>query len=285
MSKINKRITVRFFTINAEKNFFNDFVAICQANQINDKPVRVFNLRDRKHLVKIYHETERCGSKAYFLSVIRERNTWQARALVDGTISPINLNQGILGDPYYYLIIPEVTMILGFTTGPSASLRSVANTILQQFRKDRMSKVFLEPISNDNEYLKAKNLVKYSEVRLSVNPTSLSQAGDDLPDIFKGLTTSPFMASSSKLEITVSDIGESGFSQEDLLDAVDYLSDNNCCTSLVIKGLDANGAIQQYNLTKTHLRYSTILHLREQFIDETKAKDIVLDAYTSTTGL
>lgn len=285
MGKIKKRITVRYFAIDAENSFFTDFVAVCQANQINDKPVRVFNLRDKKHLVKIHDEYEHRGQKAFFLTVVRERNTWQARALADGTISAIPLNQGILGDPYYYLVIPECKVLLGFTTGPSASLRSVANSVMQQFRKDRTSRVILEPISKEREYARIKELVEYTEVRFSVNPSSLSKAGDELPDIFKGLNSSPFMASSSKLELTVSDFGEGGFTQENLFDAVDYLSDNECCTTLVVKGVNGDGEKLQLNLNRAYLSYSTHLHLRGKFVDEKRAKDIVLDAFTSMDKL
>ncbi|MBU1042094.1 MAG: hypothetical protein KKF77_13435 [Proteobacteria bacterium] len=285
MSKIKKRITVRFFSIDAEVSFITDFVAVCQANQINGKPVRVFSVREKKHLVKIHDELEHRGHKAFFLSVVRERNTWQARALADGTISAIPLNQGILGDPYYFMLVPESKIILGFTTGPNASLRSVANTVMQQFRKDRTSRVSLEPISNEREHSRIKELVKYTEVRLSVNPAALSQAEDDLPDIFKGLKASPFLANSSKLELTVSDFGEGRFTQDDLFDVIDYLSDNECCTTLIVKGIDCDGVSQQINLNKTYLNYSTILELRGQFVDEKRAIGIVLDALASKDRL
>lgn len=285
MGKIKKRITVRFFSIDADNSFFNDFVSINQANRINEKSVRVFNIRDKKHLIKIYDKLEYSNRNVFFLSAVRERNTWQARALSDGTISAIPLNQGILGDPYYFLVVPECKIMLGFTTGPSASVRSVANTILQQFKKDRTSKISLEPISKEREYTRLKDLVELTEVRFSINPSSLSESGDDFPYIFKGLSSSPFMASSSKLELTISDFGDKGFTQENLLDAVDYLSDNEYCTTLVVKGLDSKGEKQLLNLNKAYLRYNTIVHIRGHFVDEKMAKIIVLDALSSQNVL
>ncbi|WP_031485830.1 hypothetical protein [Maridesulfovibrio frigidus] len=281
MGKIKKRITVRFFSIGANNDFFKDFISIHQANQINDKPVRVFSIRDKKHLIKIHDELDHKGRKVYFLSVVRERNTWQARALADGTISAIPLNQGILGDPYYYLVVPECKIILGFTTGPSASVRSVANAILQHFKKDRTSVIILEPISKEREYAKLQDLTEFTEVRFSVDPSSLNESGDELPSIFKGLNASPFMANSSKLELTISDFGEEGFTQEALLDAVDYLSDNECCTTLIVKGVDREGEKRQLNLNTAYLSHSSFINLRGKFIDEKLAKDIILNALTS----
>lgn len=285
MGKIKKRITVRFFSIDADNSFFNDFVSINQANRINEKVVRVFNIRDKKHLIKIHDKLEHSTRDVFFLSVVRERNTWQVRALSDGTISAIPLNQGILGDPYYFLVVPECKIILGFTTGPSASVRSVASAILQQFKKDRTSKISLEPISKEREYTRLKDLNELTEVKLSVNPSLLSESGDELPNIFQGLSASPFMTSSSKLELTISDFKDKGFTQESLFDAIDYLSDNECCTELVVKGVDNDGEIQQLNLNKTYLRYSIIIHIRGNFVDENMAKNIVLDALSSQSVL
>lgn len=281
MGKIKKRITVLFFSIDADNSFFNDFVSINQANRINEKHVRVINIRGKKHLIKIHDKLEHSKRDVFFLSIVRERNTWQARALSDGTISAIPLNQGILGDPYYYLVVPEGKIILGFTTGPIASVRSVANAILQQFRKDRTSKISLAPISKEQEYERLKDLNELTEVRFSVNPSSLSESGDELPNIFKGLSSSPFMASSSKLELTISDFRDTSFTQENILDAVDYLSDNEYCTTLVVKGVDSEGEKQLLNLNRAYLRYSTIIHIRGNFVDEKIAKNIVLDALNS----
>ena len=285
MGKIKKRITVRFFSIDADNSFFNDFVSINQASRINEKCVRVINIRDKKHLIKIHDKLEHSKRPVFFLSVVRERNTWQARALSDGTISAIPLNQGILGDPYYFLVVPECKIILGFTTGPSASVRSVANAILQQFNKDRTSKISLEPISKEREYTRLKDLNELTEVRFSVNPSSLSESGDELPNIFKGLSSSPFLMGSSKLELTLSDFRDTDFTQENLLDAVDYLSDNEFCTKLVVKGVDSEGEEQQLNLNKTYLRHSTNIHIRGNFVDEKMAKTIVLDALNSQSVL
>jgi hypothetical protein len=285
MGKIKKRITVRFFSIDADNSFFNDFVSINQANRINEKPVRVFNIRDKKHFIKIHDKLEHGKRDVFFLSAVRERNTWQARALSDGTISAIPLNQGILGDLYYFLVVPEYKIILGFTTGPSASVRSVANAILQQFKKDRTSKINLEPISKEREYARLKELSVLTEVKISVNPSLLSESGDELPSIFKELSSSPFMTSSSKLELTISDFKDTGFTQENLLDAVDYLSDNECCTALIVKGVDVEGKKQLLNLNKAYLRYSIIIHIRGNFVDEKMAKNIILDALTSQNDL
>jgi hypothetical protein len=285
MGKIKKRIIVRFFSIDADNSFFNDFVSIYEANRINEKTVRVFNIRDKKHLIKIYEKIEHSKHDVFFLSVVRERNTWQARALADGTISAIPLNQGILGDPYYFLVVPECKIILGFTTGPSASVRSVANAILQQFKKDRTSKISLEPISKEREYARLKDLNELTEVRFSVDPSSLSESGDELPHIFKELNSSPFMTSSSKLELTISNFKDTGFTKENLLDTVDYLSCNECCTTLVVKGVDSEGEKQQLNLNATYLIYSAFINIRGNFVDEKIAKNIIFDALNSQNVL
>ena len=117
MNRIKKRITVRFFSIKANDSFFDDFISIHNANQANEKDVRIINIREKKHLIKIHEELQHQDNSVFFLSVVRERNTWQTRALGNGTISGIPLNQGIIGDPYYFMVVPGDRIILGFTTG------------------------------------------------------------------------------------------------------------------------------------------------------------------------
>ncbi|MDR1341120.1 MAG: hypothetical protein LBK58_13855 [Prevotellaceae bacterium] len=281
MDKIKKKITVRFFSIDTSNDFFEDFVSSHQANLTVDKPVRIFNIRDKKHLIKIYAPLEQNEYKLFFLSIVRERTTWQAKALADGTISAIHLNQGILGDLFYYLVIPARKILLGFTAGPSASVRSVANTVLQQFKKDRTSKIALEPISEESEYTKLNDLAEFTEIRFCLAPSLLSDSSDDMPNIFRELKASPFMASSSKLELTVSEFGEGRFTHEDLLVTVDYLADNDCCTTLFIKGVDSGGQKIQLDFNKVYMTHNIYVQLRGNIVDEESAKAVILEALIS----
>lgn len=278
MSKLKKKITVRFFSISAISAFFEDFVSGHNANLANAKPVRFFTIRDKKYLIKIHQPVELGGEKAYFLSVVRERITWQAKALIDGTISGVHSNQGLIGDLYYYLVMPNKKAILGFTTGLSASVRSVANAILDQFKKDRSSKIELEPLSRENEYARLKDIAEFTEMRFKLAPALLSGVGDDMPSLFRGLKASPFMASSSKLELTFSEFAKSGFTRDELFEAIDYLADNECCTSLIIKAVDNDGEKMQLDLNKTYLAHTQQIQLRGNFVDEELAKNVILSA-------
>ena len=280
MSKIKKKITVRFFSIDTDSEFFDDFVSAYNANLTNEKPIRIFNIRDKKHLIKIYPPMEHCEQQIFFLSVVKERITWQARAFVDGTISAIHTNQGLIGDLYYYLVVPSLKSILGFTTGPTSSVRSVANTVLQQFKKDRTSKISLEPSTHENEYTKLQDLAEFTEVRFRLAPSMLSDYTDDMPNIFRELKASSFLSNSPNLELTISipQTNDGGFSQEDLMGIIDYLADSESCTALIIKGINHGGEKLQLNFNNTYVAYSTDASLRGNFIDEELAKTIILKA-------
>lgn len=281
MAKIKRKITVRFFSIDTNNEFFEELVSINHTNWANDKPVRILNIRDKKHLIKTYAPMEHLSQTILFFSVVRERATWQVRAIADGTISGIHSNQGLIGDIYYYLVVPSRKSILGFTTGPSTTVRTVASVMLQQFRNNRGSKIILEPTAKESEYTKLKELTEFIEMRFSLNPSLLSEPDADMPEIFRELKASPFMANSSKLELTVSEFGEAGFTHEDILAAVDYLADNDCCTALFIKGIGSDGEKLQMDLNKANLTYNAHLQVRDNFVDEESAKNIMLDALAS----
>lgn len=278
MNRIKKRITVRFFSIKANDSFFDDFISIYSANQANEKDVRIINIRKKKHLIKIHKELQHQDNSVFFLSVVRERNTWQTRALGNGTISGIPLNQGIIGDPYYFMVVPGDRIILGFTTGLFGSLKSVANTTLQQFNKDRLSRVALEHISKKKEFSKLRELSGYNKLHFKVKATSLGEPNEDTPGILRELFAAPFMANSSQIGLTFDEIGEDGFSERYLIDIVDYLSENEGCSSLTVHGLDSEGVKVHLDFSKAYYIFKTEIEIRSKFVDESKAKDVLFDA-------
>lgn len=281
MNRIKKRITVRFFSIKANDSFFDDFISIHNANQANEKNVRIINIHDKKHLIKIHEVLQYQEESVFFLSVVRERNTWQARALGDGTISGIPLNQGIIGDPYYFFVEPKDRIIFGFTTGLSGSLKSAANTTLQQFNKDRTSKITLEPVSNEREFSRLKELSGYNKLYFKVDATSLGEPNEGTPELLRQLNAVPFMANNSEIALTFTEIGGDGFSESDLVDIVSYLSENDGCSALTVQGLDNDGVKVHLNFINIYATFKTDIEIRNNFIDEKEAKKILFNALSS----
>ena len=277
MNRLTKLITVRFFEINANDTYFDDFVSIHKANRVNEKNVRIINIRDKKHLIKI-HDEPNDRNYLFFLSVVRERITWQIRALGNGKITGIPLNQGIIGDPYYFMILPYNKIIFGFTTGPIGSLKSVASSVLQQFNKDRTSIVTVDHISEKKEFSKLRELSGYNKLYFKIDTTSLGDINDETPGILRELCSSPFISSKSQIALTFSEIGKDGFAENDLIEIVDYLSENDGCSALTVQGLDKEGVKVHLDFSKAYIIYKTKIELRNKFIDENNAKTILNNA-------
>jgi hypothetical protein len=281
MNRIKKMIFVRFLRIKAKDSFFNDFISIHNANRKNEKSVRIISIRDKKHLIKIHDELHYQNDRLYLLSVVRERITWQTRAIGNGKISGIPLNQGIIGDPYYFLVVPDDRMILGFTTGPSGSLKSVATSILQQFNKDRLSRVTLEHITKKKELSKLRELSGYNKLYFKVNTTSIGELNEETPGILRDICTAPFMVNNSDIALTFSDIGKDGFSEKELVEIVDFLSENEGCSALTVQGLDTEGVKIHLDFSKAYAIFKTQIEVRNKYVDEKVAKDILLNAVKS----
>jgi hypothetical protein len=281
MNRIKKRITVRFFSIRANDSFFDDFISIHNANQANEKNVRIINIREKKYLIKIHEALPHQNNRVFFLSVVRERNTWQVRALADGTISGIPLNQGIMGDPYYFFVEPKDKIILGFTTGMSGSLKGIANSTLQQFSKDRTTKVTLEPVSNEREFSRLKELSGYNKLYFKVDTTSLDEPNEGVPELLRQLNAVPFMANNSEIALTITEIGGDGFSESKLVEIVSYLSEYDGCSALTVHGVDNEGVKVHLDFSKTYAIFKTDIEIRDKFVDETEAKKILFNALSS----
>ncbi|MEW8288232.1 MAG: DUF6731 family protein [Candidatus Thiodiazotropha endolucinida] len=280
MNRIRRKVVVRFLSIKANNSFFGDINAILDSNLENNN-VRIISIREKKHLIKIHAKQDYQSSSVYFLSVVRERNTWQVRALGNGSISSIPLNQGILGDPYYFFLLPKSKVLLGFTTGPSGSLKSTANAVLQQFNKDRTSRIVLEPVTKEREFEKLKDLSGYHKLHFKVDANALGDFTESTPDIFRELSSSPFFSINSQIALTISEIGEKGFSETDLVDIVSYLSENDGCSALTVQGVDNEGSKVHLDFNKAYAVYKTEIQTRTKFIDEVNAESILISALES----
>ena len=111
MNRIKKRIIVRFFSIEANNNFWDNFTSTYNANLATENDTRIINLRGKKHFIKTNNEFQHDDTGVFFLSVVRERNTWQVKALGTGAVSGMKLNQGIIGDPYYFFVVPKYKIV------------------------------------------------------------------------------------------------------------------------------------------------------------------------------
>ena len=281
MNRIKKGITVRFFSIESDANYLDDFISIYHANQKNEKSVRIINNREKKLLIKIHEELSHKEENIFFLTVVRERNTWQTKALANGKISGIPLNQGIIGDPYYFLVVPKHRIILGFTTGLSDSLKSVGNITLQQFNKNRTSKINLEPVFRKRELSKLKELSGYNKLHFKVNANTLEEPNEETPNLLKQLGAAPFMANNLDIALTFSDIGNNGFSESELVDIVSNLSENDGCSVLTVQGTDSEGSKVNLDFSKVYSIFKTEIEIRNKYIDEGKAQEILLNAFSS----
>ncbi|MCT4534773.1 hypothetical protein [Halodesulfovibrio sp.] len=281
MKKLKKKITVRFFSLNAKNSFYDDFISTYRVNQENDNLVRIFNVRAKKYLIKIGTSFTHQGNESFFLSVVRERNTWQARALSNGIISGVPLNQGILGDPYYYVFLPHKRIILGFTTGPSESLKSTANITLQQFNRDRTSRITAVPVSKDAEFDKLNKLQVITKVKFNVDTTGLNH-DDDLPVFLKGMNTPAFQ--DSKLTFSRSNLDDGQYEDHIIRSDIKELLESDSCSALSVVGKNEEGILQTIRLGNVYAVYRMTLELRDKFVNESKAKELLLEAMSYFDG-
>ena len=274
-----KNIIVRFYSVTANEEYFEDFVSICYANIAAEKEARVFSYRDKKYLLKVQSLQSSSEHVVFFLSVVRERNTWQARAQSSGKLSGISINQGFIGDPYYYLIHPKNKIIYGFTTGPNASLKSTASILLQQFNRDRKSKISLEQIVREPEFSKFRTFTGYNSLRFKIDASQLDDTDEDAPDFIRQLSASHYLMNNSEISLTISDIGESGFSEKELFNLVMYLSESDGCSALTVQGMDGSGERTNVSFTNAYLMFRTQIETRENYISEEKALPVLLEAF------
>jgi len=282
MNRIKKSITVRFFSIETNEVFFSNFVSDFIANKESENSSRIFTIKNKKHLIKLSQEYSVSSIKAYAVSVVRERNTWQTKATIDGQITGISLNQGIIGDPYYFFVIPSEKILLGFTSGPSNILKSVGKSMLGQFQNDRSEVIKLSLIPKEKEFAALKNLPKNGSLNFKIKPSSFSDVSSDAPQFIRDLSSAPFIEGNTNqltLGLEFADDPDQLLSRKNIMEIVDYLSDHEGCKMLKVKWVDEEGQTIRLDFINAFLNYKTEITTRHTFIEEGVSVAILNNAF------
>lgn len=285
MNRIKKNITVRFFSIESKGKLFESFASIFAASKLNNNS-RILNIKSKKHLIKISNEYDFSSVYAYGMTVVRERNTWQTKATSDGSITGMSLNQGIIGDPYFFFVVPSKKILLGFTSGPSGSLITVGKTMLQQFNVDRLEEINLNLLPKEKEFSVLNELSSYNKLHFIINSSSFADISDDAPRVIKVLSGAPYIEGNMQLalDFEINDSAESPLSKSDVLEIVDFLSDHEGCSVLKVRGTNDEGKPVTLDFGNAFFNYKTEIQTRHQFIDEDTATQVLKAAFSEYLG-
>lgn len=281
MNKTKKNVTVRFFSIDASTVFFDNFSANYLMSNESSTNTRIITVRNTKHLIK----AGIVENNHFFIAVVRERNSWQTKGTRDGSISGLAINQGIIGDPYYFYVIPNKKVILGFTTGPIGSLKTVAKIILEQFKTLRTDKILLSLIPKEKEFSKLLELPEYSSLHFRINSSSLVDVTDDAPALIKNLSAAPYIENNIQLSLDLECNDEPGnmVTKDNIIEIVNYLSDSDSCTLLKVKGKNEEGENINLDFGNAFVNYKSELNTRNKYIDENAAIDVLSTAWSKSS--
>lgn len=223
---------------------------------------------------------------AYAVTVVRERNTWQTKATSDGQITGISLNQGIIGDPYFFFVVPSKRILLGFTSGPSGSLKSVGKSMLEQFNNNRLEQIKLNLIPKEKEFSALKELPANGSLYFKINSYSLSDISADTPQLIKDLSSAPYIENNIQLtlDLEFDDSSDKSLSKDKVIEIVDYLSDHEGCTVLKVKSINSEGTPTQLDFGNAFLNYKTEITTRNKFIDEDSSIHVLNNALHEYLG-
>ncbi|MGE4317733.1 MAG: hypothetical protein AB7E96_02410 [Deferribacterales bacterium] len=275
MNRNKKKLTVRFYEIESNEALLNDISAVYQVSIGSGEKTRIINHKEKKYFIKLDKITI-SGRNIYSITVVKERNTWQTKALRDGTISGIQINQGIIGDPYYYLLDSDKKVIFGLTTGGNEGLRTVGETTLTQFQKDRLSKIALNPIMKKDDSAKINHLSNIKNFELKVDFSELGEIDTYAPNTLRELS---IIARNAEIHIKYNHIeDENGLPERELVEIVDFLNENDACSKLTVEGEDIDGEPVKLDFHHSLFVYREEIETRNNYIDENSAHQVLINA-------
>lgn len=279
MNKIKKNVTVHFFDIEAKQSFFKELVTNFKLSREDGRESKIFVQRQKKNLVRLVGEHNFHSVKSYLMTIVRERATWQTKATSDGKISGVLTNQGVIGDPYFFMIVPGRKLLLGLSTAPSGNMKSVGKYILGLLQDRRTDNFKLSLTTRESERFHLDELPIKGNLTFKINSFSSSEISPAAPQLFKDLSSSPYIGGSQlSLDLEFTDASDQLLSKENIIEIVDYLSDHDECKMLKLKWIDTEGKAKQLDFINAFFRYKTVIETRQAFIPEDLATDILKDA-------
>ncbi|MEB6540249.1 hypothetical protein MXM81_14275 [Serratia plymuthica] len=273
VNKIRKNITVIFLKIDTDDCFFKSFPSHFKTIYDDSDKTRIINHKGKKHLIKVNSVNENFIQRKpliFSLTVVRERNTWQTKASKDGVITGINQNQGIIGDPYFFYIIPDLKIIFGFTPGPSGTVKTVSKFVLEQFNSNRLNKIKVDLIPKEKEFNSLNELPEFSSLQFNMNSSFLNDLAEDAPDFFKQLSLAPYIDQGMQLSFNLefNEDKKAKLTKNNVIEIVNFLSDHDGCSILKVKGFDKSGNKLSLDFSNAFLNFKTEINTRNKFIDE-----------------
>jgi hypothetical protein len=285
MGATTKNITIHYFKIKSETKTLQNINSIFQYNEKNDTRARFFTSRGKNILIKTISNVELVRSKAHFFAAVKERSSWQVKVNSDGVFHGVKPQQGLMGDLYYFLLLPREMMLLGFTTGLNGTIKNIGKLMLEQFSSNRRESMTLDLIPKQKDFAALNEIPEFSSLQFKISTSSLMDVGDDVPELIKNLASAPYIDGSMQLSLDF-DLGlnaHAQISRDSIIEIVNYLSENPGCSVLKIKGTDQSGASISLDFGDAFLNYKTAIKLRDDFIDETTALSLLKEAVASSS--
>lgn len=280
MNKNVKGALAVVFHVHASDEYFDELLAIYQVSEGSSDRARIVSVRDRRFFIKISEFDSVFEKHAFLLSVVRERNTWQVKASRNGEISGLIGNQGIVGDPYYYVVIPDDRVVIGFTTGSNASLRSVATVVLEQFNSTRSRKIKVVHVDDGCGSVNIESLYAYSVFRFRVSVSLFDSLDVHAPQGLREIKMPYGVNGETNITFSFLGGGDTSLSIGDVVDTVRYLQGRKECSLLILHGESPDGSDVQVSISRRYKAYQGSLRLRDLYVDEGVARRFLNEAIT-----
>lgn len=275
MKKNTKALNIKFYSLSESKTQTQEISNILKAISNSDSAHRILSIRNRKQLIKLHSTT----NNDYLITVVRERNTWQAKAQGNGRISTIHPNQGIIGDIYYFLLSPSINKVLGLTSGPSGTIKSVLKSTLESMLPPSSGKVDIQPILKERSQEHFNLASEFTRLQFKIDTAHLDDIPEEAPQLLKDIGNSSLAESSAQLSLDLrldnKDPKNDRFPQSVIIELITYLSDYEGCATLKATALDDSGKAKIIDLGDSYLTKSVKIETSQKFINEDLAEKIL----------
>ena len=272
-----KKIIVNYHYIEALNTNFSTYLNNELNTAYNNDKAFSFEKGPSHFLVKVNDKIELDGNIAYFISLVKEKNTGTV-CFNDNDIYDIPVADGKIGELHYALIIPTLNILLSFAASGGGSVGNFKK-FLVELAVD--GNVALMPVLENKIDIQTLSWDFYKKINISLRFPNheyqaefmASMAGTlfGLLDEVDGLSVNITVAApKAKQRLNATQIKK----------VTKTLLANEFCNKLILKGADDAGEeIQEFDLKNAQVKYKEFIEVAGSYLNEFEALPVLKRAY------
>lgn len=273
----SKRIIINYHYIETLNTNFSTHLNSELVTAYNTDKAFSFEKGPSHFLVKVNDKIELDGNIAYFISLVKEKNTGTV-CFNNNDIYDIPVADGKIGELHYALIIPTLNIILSFAASGGGSVGNFKKFLVELAVDGNIT---LMPVLENKIDIQTLSWDFYKKIGVSLRFPAYNYKAEFMASMTGTLFGLLDEVDGLSVNITVAaPKAKQQLNATQIKKVTKTLLANEFCNKLILKGADDAGEeIQEFVLKNAQVKYKEFIEVTGSYINEFEALPLLKRAY------